>query len=80
MEEAVPGVQICASPASWRSDLAASAVGGGAKGGVGGIGGREAGGGAGGGGGVGGGRLAREEAKARLEASPAAAAEEMEGV
>nr|ABA96064.1 hypothetical protein LOC_Os12g09140 [Oryza sativa Japonica Group] len=29
MEEAVPGVQISASPASWRPDPAASAVGGG---------------------------------------------------
>ncbi|EAZ42441.1 hypothetical protein OsJ_27015 [Oryza sativa Japonica Group] len=74
MEEAVPGVQIYASPASWRSDPAASTVGGSGEGGVGGVGDRESGGGAGGGGGVGGGQLARAEAEARLEASPAEAA------
>uniref|UniRef100_A0A0E0F569 Uncharacterized protein n=1 Tax=Oryza meridionalis TaxID=40149 RepID=A0A0E0F569_9ORYZ len=70
MEEAVPGVQICASPASWRSDPAASAVGGGGEGGVGGVGSREVGGGADGGGGIGGGPLARAEVKVRLQASP----------
>uniref|UniRef100_A0A0E0FLB9 Uncharacterized protein n=1 Tax=Oryza nivara TaxID=4536 RepID=A0A0E0FLB9_ORYNI len=75
MEEAVPGVQICASPASWRSDPAASVVGGGGEGGIGGLGGREAGGDADGGGGIGGGRQARAETEARLEASPAEAAE-----
>uniref|UniRef100_A0A0E0QEU0 Uncharacterized protein n=1 Tax=Oryza rufipogon TaxID=4529 RepID=A0A0E0QEU0_ORYRU len=48
-----------------------------ALGGIGGVGGREVGGGTGGGGGIGGGRLARAEAEAeaRLEASPAEAAE-----
>uniref|UniRef100_A0A0E0RET6 Uncharacterized protein n=1 Tax=Oryza rufipogon TaxID=4529 RepID=A0A0E0RET6_ORYRU len=75
MEEAVPGVQISASPASWRPDPAASAVGGGGEGGVGGVGGREAGGGTSEGGGVGGGRLARAEAEARLEVSLAEAVE-----
>ena len=44
MEDAVPGVQICVSPASWRLDSAASTVGAGGEGGVGGVGGREAGG------------------------------------